>query len=54
LEEIAVAAGFQAIRVVQPITETGYPVMFDSQVMSHEWESSPESPHTLLIEAKKG
>lgn len=54
LEEIAVAAGFQAIRVVQPISETGYPAMFDSQVMSHEWESSPESPHTLLIEAKKG
>lgn len=53
LEEIATAAGFSNVRVVRPVTETGHPAFFDSQVMSHEWESTPESPHTLLIEARK-
>jgi SAM-dependent methyltransferase len=53
LEEIATEAGFKDVRVVQPITGTGDPAIYDSQVMSHEWESTPESPHTLLIEAKK-
>lgn len=53
LEEIATAAGFKDIRVVKPIAETGHPEIYDSQVMSHEWETSPESPHTLLIEARK-
>ena len=53
LEEIATAAGFKDIREVLPITETGHPAIYDSQVMSHEWETTPESPHTLLIEARK-
>jgi SAM-dependent methyltransferase len=53
LEEIANEAGFKAVRVVRPIVETGSPDIFDSQVMSHEWENTPDSPHTLLIEARK-
>jgi SAM-dependent methyltransferase len=53
LEEIASEAGFKAVRVVRPIVETGSPDIFDSQVMSHEWENTPESPHTLLVEARK-
>ena len=53
LEEIASSAGFTDVRVVSPIVETGYPDIFDSQVMSHEWEPAPHSPHTLLVEARK-
>jgi SAM-dependent methyltransferase len=53
LQEIASNAGFGNVRVVKPILETGSPSFFDSQVMANEWESTPESPHTLLIEARK-
>ncbi|MGV3660331.1 MAG: class I SAM-dependent methyltransferase [Prosthecobacter sp.] len=53
LEEIAADCGFKAVRAVRPITETGFPDIFDARVMEHEWESTPESPHTLLIEGQK-
>lgn len=53
LKEIAISVGLAEVRVVSPIIETGSPGIFDNQVMSHEWESTPESPHTLLIEAQK-
>ncbi len=53
LEELAANAGFEAICRVQPVTHTGYPEIFDSQVMEHEWESTPDSPHTLIMEGRK-
>ncbi|HEY1048843.1 MAG TPA: methyltransferase domain-containing protein [Prosthecobacter sp.] len=53
LEEIASGLGFEDLRFIAPITETGFPEIFDSKVMAHEWESTPESPHTLLMEGRK-
>ncbi len=53
LEELASAAGFAEITVVMPVTETRYPALFDAPVLALEWESTPESPHTLLFEARK-
>ena len=52
LREIAVRAGFTEITLHQPIETTGYPELFaDCQKMEHE--STPEAPHTLLLEMKK-
>ena len=53
LRELAEGAGFSGIEVVQPITETHHPSLFDAAVLALEWESTPDSPHTLLIEARK-
>jgi SAM-dependent methyltransferase len=53
LRELAEGAGFTLVDVVQPITETHHPSLFDAAVLALEWESTPESPHTLLIEARK-
>ncbi len=53
LREIAGNAGFTNISVRSPIDETGYPRMFDAAVMVTEFESTPEVPHTLIIEARK-
>lgn len=54
LTELAAEAGFQNIRLCQPITETRFPEFIDPQVLSKEWEPTPECPHTLLIEAERG
>lgn len=53
LRELAEGAGFTGIETVKPITETHHPSLFDSAVLALEWESTPDSPHTLLIEARK-
>lgn len=53
LEEIATECGFEGLRSVRPIEETSFPETFDAKVMEHEWESTPESPHTLLMEGRK-
>jgi SAM-dependent methyltransferase len=53
LEELGHEAGFADLRVVQPIVQTHYPLIFDQAVLALEWESNPRSPHTLLIEACK-
>lgn len=53
LEEIATKCGFQGLRVVRPITETSFSEIFDAKVMEHEWENTPESPHTLLMEGQR-
>lgn len=53
LEELASDSGFCDIKVVLPTTETGYPDIFDTPLLSHESENCPHSPHTLLIEARK-
>lgn len=53
LNELAAAAGFKNLRLCKPITETGFPEFVDAQVLSKEWESTPDHPHTIIIEAEK-
>ena len=53
LTELAEGAGFTDIHFCRPIVETNYPEVFDERVLNNEWESAPESPHTLVMEAKK-
>ncbi len=53
LKELAEAAGFREITFRKPQTETGYPAVFDEQVLLNESESTPDLPHTLLMEAVK-
>lgn len=53
LTELASDAGFEHISFCKPATETRSPTIFSQQVLSREWESTPEEPHTLLMEARK-
>jgi predicted SAM-dependent methyltransferase len=53
LRELAADAGFHQIRFCRPAEETHFPSVFDSEVLSKEWESTPEFPHTLMMEATK-
>jgi predicted SAM-dependent methyltransferase len=53
LEELLSAAGFVNIKRCQPATETFHPDLIDSNVLSKENESTPDVPHTLLVEAEK-
>lgn len=52
LREILEDAGFVNITLRKPITDTGYPELF-SDAMTMEHESTPDCPHTLLLEAVK-
>jgi predicted SAM-dependent methyltransferase len=52
LGEILGASGFIDINVRRPIVESGYPSIFED-IISGEWEPTPESPHTLLLEARR-
>ena len=51
--ELATNAGFEDICFCRPVTDTRYPQIFDEQVLGKEWESTPDNPHTLLMEARK-
>jgi predicted SAM-dependent methyltransferase len=53
LKELIEEAGFSNINFKRPKTETAFPLIFDEQVLSSEWESTPDFPHTLLVEAIK-
>ncbi len=53
LIELATAVGFADLSFVQPTAQTNYPGHFDGAVLALEWESTPEAPHTLLIEGIK-
>jgi predicted SAM-dependent methyltransferase len=53
MTEIASDAGFQDIKFCKPVTQTNFPAVFDQRVMSKESESTPEVPHTLLMEARR-
>jgi SAM-dependent methyltransferase len=53
LQEIAIRAGFTDLRIVQPNTETSYPQVFGLEVLKLESESTPDAPHTLLMEGIK-
>ena len=53
LQELAHQAGFGSLLRCAPIVETNFPSVFDAQVRNHEWESTPDIPHTLIVEARK-
>jgi predicted SAM-dependent methyltransferase len=53
LTELAQTAGFVDIQTVQPKTQTHYSEIFDAGVLALEWESTLETPHTLLMEGRK-
>ena len=53
LEELLTDAGFHDIRPCMPITQTYAPDLIDAGVLEKEFESAPDAPHTLIIEAKK-
>lgn len=53
LRELAEDAGFKQIKFCKPAQDTHFPSTFDEQVLSKEWESNPDFPHTLIIEAQK-
>jgi SAM-dependent methyltransferase len=53
LFEIAEGIGFAELQTALPVTGTFHPDFFDEAVRATEWENTPESPHTLLIEGRK-
>jgi len=53
LEELARDAGFEHVYRCQPVKETNFPRLIDAQVLQKEWESTPECPHTLVVEGQK-
>jgi SAM-dependent methyltransferase len=53
LKELAVIAGFTEIHFCKPVQETYYPSIFDCHVLGKEWETTPDCPHTLIMEARK-
>jgi SAM-dependent methyltransferase len=53
LEELARAAGFPKVSRCQPVTETNFPELIDRNLLEKEWESTPECPHTLIVEGRK-
>src|SRR5262245_40371762 len=52
LDEAARAAGFPRVIVCEP-TKTGYPDLIDGSVLALEAESTPDCPHTLIVEGQK-
>jgi SAM-dependent methyltransferase len=53
LDELMTDAGFTAIRECAPIAETSAPALIDEAVLKTEFESTPDAPHTLIVEARK-
>lgn len=53
IQEIASARGFVDAHRCAPVTETAYPNLIGKEVLSREYEDTPEAPHTLIFEARK-
>jgi len=53
LKELADAVGFEGVDFCNPRRDTHFPSVFDDEVLSKEWESTPDFPHTLIMEARK-
>jgi predicted SAM-dependent methyltransferase len=53
IQEIASAVGFVDAHRCVPVTETAYPDRIGTEVLSREYEDTPETPHTLIFEARK-
>ncbi|HTO67164.1 MAG TPA: methyltransferase domain-containing protein [Bradyrhizobium sp.] len=53
LKELAGRSGFRDLAQRRPIEETGFPDVFDKIVLDTESETTPEFPHTLIVEGRK-
>jgi len=53
LKELAADAGFKGIGFCHPRCDTNFPSVFGDDVLAKEWESTPDFPHTLIMEARK-
>ena len=53
LRELCLQAGFSEVHVCAPVSETNAPSQFDASVLSLEYENNVETPHTLVVEARK-
>jgi predicted SAM-dependent methyltransferase len=53
LRELAEDAGFDKVAFCKPVCETQFPLIFDHTVLSKEWESTYDFPHTIVMEAQK-
>ena len=53
LQELAHAAGFVDLSLCLPVTETHSGELITADVLEKEWESTPECPHTLIVEGRK-
>lgn len=53
LEELLTNAGFVDVRRCLPVKETKFADVIDGAVLSKEWESDFDMPHTLIVEASK-
>ena len=53
LQELAEAAGFRNLKQCAAVSETGFPDLFDQAVLGTEWETTPDAPHTLVVEGLK-
>jgi predicted SAM-dependent methyltransferase len=53
LQEITQEVGFERLAVCEPTKTTTNPALIDQCVLDTEWESTPDVPHTLIIEGYK-
>jgi predicted SAM-dependent methyltransferase len=53
LEELFSDAGFSDVRACAPMTGTTDPSLIDADLLATEYESTPDCPHTLILEARK-
>lgn len=53
LTELAAEARFSHIAFCAPATQTNYPHMIGGEILGLEAESTPEAPHTVIMEARK-
>jgi hypothetical protein len=53
LMELLTEAHFINVRRCLPVSETFHGHLIDQAVLAKEWESTPDTPHTLLVEAEK-
>lgn len=50
LEEMALNAGLTDLCWGGPKTQTRFPALFDAAMLETEWETTPEYPHTIILE----
>lgn len=53
LKELAERSGFLDLTPCRPVVETRFPGIFDKTVLDTESETTPEFPHTLIVEGRK-
>jgi predicted SAM-dependent methyltransferase len=53
LDELLGKTGFRDLKKCMPTRETNYPRFIDQAVFSTEYETTPEYPHTLIVEGIK-